>query len=69
MRDRILLVGPPRLGELSYEIVRRLTAYRDAMIEEANGGDAELQTAWDAFNEARDALTIAMRTDLDSLRI
>ncbi|MFD8652770.1 hypothetical protein [Streptomyces mirabilis] len=69
MRDRVLLVGPPRLGELSYEIVRRLTAYRDAMIEEVNDGEAELQTAWDAFNEARDALTIAMRIDLDSLRI
>ncbi|MFG2452337.1 hypothetical protein ACGFSG_23425 [Streptomyces sp. NPDC048512] len=69
MRDRILLVGSPRLGELSYEIVRRLTAYRDAVIEELDDSNAELHAAWDSINEARDALTVAMRTDLDSLRI
>lgn len=67
VRDRVSLMGPPPVGELSYEIVRRLTAYRDAVIEDVNDCEAELQPAWDAFNDARDALTIAMRADLDSL--
>ncbi|WP_371596420.1 hypothetical protein [Streptomyces sp. NBC_00564] len=68
LRDRISLVGPPSIDDLSYRIVRRLTAYRDAVIEGVNDGEAELQPVWDAFNEARDALSIAMRSDLESLR-
>ncbi|MFF1376003.1 hypothetical protein [Streptomyces sp. NPDC058308] len=68
VRDRVSLVGPPPIDELAYEIVRRLTAYRDAVIEGVNDSDAEWRPTWDAFNEARAALTIVMKTDLDSLR-
>ncbi|MFJ9126619.1 hypothetical protein ACIRJS_21220 [Streptomyces sp. NPDC102340] len=68
VRHRVSLVGPPAIGELSYQVVRRLTAYRDAVIEGANDGDMELQQVEDAFNDARRALSIAMRADLDSLR-
>ncbi|MEV6752018.1 hypothetical protein [Streptomyces sp. NPDC051214] len=68
VRHQVSLVGPPEIGELSYQAIRRLTAYRDAVIDRANGGDAELQPVEDAFNEARKALSNGMRADLASLR-
>ncbi|MER5256092.1 hypothetical protein [Streptomyces sp. NPDC002855] len=68
VRHRVSLVGPPVIGELSYQAVRRLTAYRDAVIEGASDGDAALQQVEDAFNEARKALSDGMRADLNSLR-
>ncbi|MGW5862083.1 hypothetical protein ACWFRJ_07915 [Streptomyces sp. NPDC055239] len=68
VRHRVSLVGPPEIGVLSHQAIKRLTEYRNAVIEGARDGDAELQPVEEAFNEARRALRARMKADLDSLR-
>ncbi|MFF4557900.1 hypothetical protein [Streptomyces sp. NPDC001422] len=68
MRHRIALVSPPDVSDLSYQAIRRLTAFRDAVLGGAGDGDAELEQVQEAFNQTRRALSDKMRANLATLR-
>ncbi|MFI6282093.1 hypothetical protein [Streptomyces sp. NPDC050988] len=68
VRHRISLVAPTDVDESAYQIIKRLTDYRDAVVEGATDGDAEFERVLHAFNDARQKLRDRMRADLDALR-
>ncbi|MEU9782635.1 hypothetical protein AB0H92_17000 [Streptomyces phaeochromogenes] len=68
IRHRISLVAPLDVDESACQIIKRLTDYRNAVIEGSTAGDTEFERTCHAFNDTRQELRDRMRADLDSLR-